>query len=97
MDIDFIGQLYYGNINPSHRSLYEKSQLGRACKTFGAAEDTLTAALTGAEKDTLIALLNAHGEIVGTSDYESFCRGFRLGALAIMDIFQSNEQLFEED
>ena len=53
--------------------------------------------LTGAEKKALLNLLNAHSEIVGTKVFENFCMGFRLGALAILDILAGADQLFPED
>ena len=38
------------------------------------------------EKATLTALPRTHGEIVGISERDGFCYGFRLGALAMLDI-----------
>ena len=34
----------------------------------------------------LLNLLNSHSEIIGTDGFDNFCTGFRLGALAILDI-----------
>ena len=95
MDFDFITQLYYGNINPNVRDMPRDSALGKASKAFSDAEEELTNALTGAEKKALLNLLNAHSEIVGTEVFES--TGFRLGALAILDILAGADQLFPED
>lgn len=96
MDYDFITQLYYGNITPSIRRMPEDSALGKTCKMFDDAEAVLTGALTGKEKEALLHLLNAHAEITGTESVENFCLGFRLGALAILDILTGRDGLFAE-
>ena len=97
MDFDFITQLYYGNINPNVRDMPRGSALERADRDFSEAEEVLMSALTGAEKKALLNLLNTHAEIVGTEVFESFCTGFRLGALAILDILAGADQFFPED
>ena len=97
MDFDFIAQLYYGNITPNVRDMPRGSAMERADRDFSEAEEVLMSALTGAEKKALLNLLNAHSEIVGTEVFENFCTGFRLGALAILDILAGEDQLFPED
>lgn len=63
------------------------SDLGKACSAFCEAETALITALQDApEKDTLATLLRTHEEIVGISERDGFCNGFRLGALAALDI-----------
>ena len=86
MDFDFISQFYYGNITPNVQDMPKDSDLGKAARAFSDAEELLCAALTGEEKRALLRLLNAHSEIVGISDHDSFCRGFRLGAMMILDV-----------
>ena len=86
MDFDFISQFYYGNITPNIQDMPKDSDLGKASRAFSDAEELLCAALTGEEKRALLHLLNAHAEIVGISDHDSFCRGFRLGALMMLDV-----------
>ena len=97
MDFDFITQLYYGNIQPNVRDVPRGSALERADRAFSDAEEELINALTGAEKKALLNLLNAHAEVVGTEAFEGFCTGFRLGALAILDILAGADQIFPED
>ena len=86
MDFDFISQFYYGNITPNVQDMPKDSELGKAARAFSDAEELLCTALTGEEKHALLRLLNAHSEIVGISDHDSFCRGFRLGAMMILDV-----------
>lgn len=86
MDFDFITQLYYENINPNVRDMPRDFALGRVSKAFAEAEEELTNTLTGEEKKMLLNLLNSHSEIIGTDGFDNFCTGFRLGALAILDI-----------
>lgn len=91
MNYQFIREFYYGNLTPNDRDMPRNSDLGKACNTFCEAETTLTAALTGAEKDAFTALLTAHSEIVDISERDGFCNGFRLGALAMLDILAGTE------
>lgn len=67
----------------------------KAYKAFSEAEELLSAKLTGDEKRALLALLDAHSEILGMSESESFCHGFRLGTLLLMDVFAGSGELFE--
>ena len=96
MDFDFISQFYYGNITPCVQDMPKDSDLGKAAQAFSDAEEQLCAALTGEEKRALLHLLNAHAEIVGISDHDSFCRGFRLGVLMMLDVMGSAEAGLEE-
>lgn len=92
MDYQFIRAFYYGNLTPNDRNMPNDSDLGKACSAFCEAEAALTAALQEApEKDTLATLLRTHGEIVGISARDGFCNGFRLGALAMLDILLGAE------
>ncbi|MDD3346453.1 DUF6809 family protein [Oscillibacter sp.] len=91
MDYQFIREFYYGNLTLNDRDMPRNSDLGKACNAFCEAETTLTEALTGAENDALTALLTAHSEIVGISERDGFCSGFRLGALAMLDILSGTE------
>lgn len=96
MDFEFITQLYYGNITPNVRDMPRGSALERADRAFSDAEKVLMSALTGADKNALLNLLNAHAEIVGTEAFEGFRTGFRLGALAILDILTGTNQIFPD-
>ena len=91
MDFDFISQFYYGNTTPCVQDMPKDSDLGKAAQAFSDAEEQLCAALTGEEKRALLHLLNAHAEIVGISDHNNFCRGFRLGALMMLDVMDGDE------
>ena len=88
-------QLYYGNLITYDRDIKRGSALDKAGRAFAEAEELLSAKLTGDEKRALLALLDAHSEILGTSECESFCRGFRLGTLILMDVLAGAGELFE--
>ena len=75
MDFDSISQFYYGNITPNIQDIPKAPKLGKATRTISDAEELLCAALTGEEKRALLSPLNAHTEIVGISDHDSFFRG----------------------
>ena len=97
MDNDVIEQLYYGNLLANERDIKRGSAQDKACKAFADAEALLTLKLAGEEKRALLALTDAHSEILGESECECFCRGFRLGAMLIMDVFAGADELFVED
>ena len=88
-------QLYYGNLITYDRDIKRSSALDKAGRAFAEAEELLSAKLTGDEKRALLALLDAHSEILGISESESFCHGFRLGTLLLMDVFTGSGELFE--
>lgn len=52
--------------------------------------------LKSVENTNVLHLLNAHSEIVGISDHDSFCQGFRLGALVMLDVLGSAEACLED-
>lgn len=92
MDYQFIREFYYGNLTPNDRDMPRDSDIDQACRAFCEAEAALVAALQNEpEKATLAALLRTHGEIVGISERDGFCNGFRLGALAMLDILSGAE------
>ena len=97
MDNDVIEQLFYGNLVANERDIKRGSAQDKACRAFADAEALLTLKLSGEEKRALLALTDAHSEILGASERECFCRGFRLGAMLIMDVFARADELFEED
>jgi len=88
-------QLYFGNLIANERDIRRGSPLDKAYKAFAEAEELLTRKLTGEEKRALLTLLDAHSEILGTSECEGFCRGFRLGTLLLMDVLAGADELFE--
>ena len=95
MGNDVIKELYFGNLIANERDIRRGSALDKACKAFAEAEELLARKLTGEEKRALLTLLDAHSEILGTSECEGFCRGFRLGTLILMDVLAGADELFE--
>ena len=94
MDIDFIEQFYYGNITPGDCSIKRGSTLAKACKAFADVEEVLSTSLTGENEQTLLAMSNAHLEIVGLTDQDAFCAGFRLGVPMILDVMAGTGELY---
>ncbi len=91
MKHDFITQFFYGNITPNARNMPKNSDLGKATRAFADAKEQLLATLTETEKSTLECLLNAHTEILVITDHDSFCQGFRLGAMMMLDVLDGDE------
>lgn len=89
MEFDFISQLYYGNITPNIRDIPKDSDLGKAEVAFSEAEEQLSV-LTGAEKRAMLQILDAHVEMLGITEHDSFCRGFRLGVLMMLDVLSGS-------
>lgn len=89
---DILSRLYYGEICPHVRSYSEDSTEGELSKTLSDSEKWLTEHLEGPAKSTLLNLVNAQNEIEGYTAYESFRRGFLLGARLIMAVCCDQEE-----
>lgn len=87
----FIEEFYYGNIDPQARGIRKNSRLQKAMALLSKNEDLLTEKLTGEEKNLFLEYVNAWGEVLGTSEDDTFIVGFRLGAQFTYDTFVSTD------
>ena len=90
--MDFIEELYYGNINPNLKHYEKNSEYATAMGKFCYCEDKLSNLLEGKEAKLFIELINANGEVMAISDVENFKAGFKPGVQMICDslIFNKN-------
>lgn len=89
---DILSDLYYGEIRPHDKSIPEDSEAARLSDTFSENEDWLTEHLEGAAKNKLLNLLNCHSELTGLLSYESFRKGFILGASMVMEVCYGDQE-----
>lgn len=85
--MNFIEELFYGNISPNERSSPRDSQYGKAMPVISRNKAILTEELEGKLKNYFLDLVNAQSEINGITAYESFLDGVILGAGFMRDTF----------
>jgi len=85
--MNFIEELFYGNIHPHERSFSRNSQYGKAMEVISKSEHILTEELDGKLKSHFLDFVNAQSEINSITAYESFLDGFILGAGFMRDTF----------
>lgn len=81
----FIGELYYGNINPKEKNSIKSNQYKKAMRVFCDNEKRLMKSLEGKELKLFCDLVNASDEMSAVSNLENFKNGFRLGIHIICD------------
>ena len=77
--MNFIEELYYGNINPNEKLYKKATPYDKALSIFTANEDKLKEVLSGEHLKLFNELVNASDEISAASGVENFKIGFRLG------------------
>ena len=91
--MNFIEELYYGNINPNEKRYKTATPYDKALNIFTAIEDKLKEALSGEHLKLFNELVNASDEISAASGVENFKIGFRLGVKMMCDslLFEENK------
>lgn len=92
----FIGEFYYGNIDPQARSTKQNKKVQKQMEVLMLNEEFLTDTLTGENKKRFLAYINAWNFVNGESNLDSFIMGFRLGASFTYDTFVSTEAPFKD-
>ncbi len=94
-----IENLYYGNINPSERSVRSGSEYGRLLGVLTQSEDTLAATLTPAQKAIFDKFVGSSSDLNSMNEVTAFTLGFRLGlqltAEALLPIKTDTEPITE--
>ena len=83
--MNFLDELYYGNINPNENRNRRPLPYEKAVKTFSDIENKLTKELNEENLKLFNELVNASDEISATSGVENFKTGFRLGVMMMCD------------
>ena len=96
--VNFIEELYYGNIEPQNRNLKQKKNYSREMNTLSKNEDILLEKLPIEDKKLFLEYVDAWGIVDGETVVDSFDTGFRLGARFTYDVFVLPENsLLKED
>ena len=95
--MNFIEELFYGNIRPSKQSFSRHSPYGKAMDTLVKSENILTDELTGHLKHTFLDFSNAQLQIVSITARENFLNGFVLGAHFMQDTFLTDHDRMLQD
>ena len=95
--MNFIEELYYGNINPNEKRYKKTTPYDKALNTFTINEDKLKDALSGEHLKLFNELVNASDEISATSSVENFKIGFRLGVMMMCDSLFSDNSIILKD
>ncbi len=95
--MNFIEELYYGNIQPNQKLYNRNSQYAKDIKRFCNCENKLNELLEGKELDIFNNLVNTHDEITAAVSLENFKLGFRLGVQMIFDsLVFDKDQIFKD-
>lgn len=89
--INFIEELYYGNIDPQARSSEQNPQVQHDMQILTESEAYLLDNLSGEEKKQFIRYVDAWASVNGESTLDSFITGFCLGAQFTFDTFVTSK------
>lgn len=89
--VNFIEELYYGNIEPQNTKKKKSKAYSREMKVLTENEDILLEKLPDEDKKLFLEYVDAWGIVDGESVVDSFIIGFRLGARFTYDAFVSTE------
>ena len=89
--VNFIEELYYGNIEPQNRKRRESRNYSREMKILSENEDILLEKLPLEDRKLFLEYVDAWGIVDGESVVDSFITGFKLGARFAYDTFVSVE------
>ena len=85
--VNFIEELYYGNIEPQNKKRRESRNYSREMKVLSENEDVLLEKLPLEDRKLFLEYVDAWGIVDGESVVNSFVTGFRLGAKFTYDVF----------
>lgn len=94
--MNFIEELYYGNINPNEKRYDKCTHYAKTMRKFCDSENELGKMLKGKPLHLVNDLINASDEIVSITSIENFKLGFRLGVQMICDSFVCDDSIFKD-
>ena len=92
--MNFIEELYYGNINPNEKRYDKCTHYAKTMRKFCDSENKLVKMLKGKPLHLVNDLINASDEIVAITSIENFKLGFRLGVQMICDSLICDDSIF---
>lgn len=90
--MNFIEELYYGNINPNEKKPNRNTQLSKAMELFSKNENELVEKMSKDDKKLFNDMVNASDEISACTSVENFKIGFILGVRMMVDCFKDDTQ-----
>lgn len=88
---NFIQDFYYGKFEPWARRAQPDSEARKISETLSRNEEYLLDSLSGDDLILFRDYVAAWGELLATSDLDSFMSGFRLGARFALDTFARDD------
>lgn len=88
--MNFIEELYYGNIRPNEKQFRRETQYAKAVEVFCENEDKLTKSLSGDELKSFNNVVDASSEMVACTGVENFKMGFILCVQMMVDCFKTD-------
>lgn len=85
--MNFLENLYYGNIQPYELPPYNSEKYQTALKIFAECEEELKKILSGNEKTLFLKLINAHEVLLLDSNAGNFAKGCRFAIELLRDCF----------
>ncbi len=89
--MEFIEELFFGNIKPNEQGFCRDINFIRAQNIFCDNENKLTKALNGEELKLFLELVNASDDINAITQVQTFKLGFRLGVQMMCDSIMTRE------
>lgn len=93
--MDFIKQLYYGNILPSAQHFEKSGEYAKTLNEIVALQDEITKNLSEKEIQELEKLFGLQAELLSVSSEENYIKGFRDGARLMLDVVLGDDKNFK--
>ena len=93
--MDFIKQLYYGNISPSAQHFEKSCEYAKTLNEIVALQDKITEGLSEKEIQKLEKLFGLQAELLSVSSEENYIKGFCDGAKFVLDVVLGNYDNFK--
>lgn len=93
--MDFIKQLYYGNISPAAQHFEKSGKYAKALNEIVSLQDEITEGLSKKEIQELEKLFGLQAELLSLSSEENYIKGFRDGAKLMLDVVLGDEKNFK--
>lgn len=93
--MDFIKQLYYGNISPSAQHFEKSGEYAKTLNEIVALQDEITEDLSERKIQKLEKLFGLQAELLSVSSEENYIKGFRDGAKLMLDVMLGDDENFK--
>ena len=84
--MDYIKELYYGNISPSTQKFVKDSEYAKQLKLNTDLRDQLKAKLSSEDMKIVDVICENYGKLMSISSEDNYASGFRDGAKVMLDV-----------